>query len=187
MTETSTQDQSVTLVISELVRDGRIEAYEQWARDLHALQKQQPGFLGVNVIRPSDPAHPEYVTIVRFATYAHLRDWQDSAQYRERIERLRDLIVGEVHYQNASGLQLWFDRPLRPAPAPAFWKQVIVGVVGVYPLIMLFSTISAPVTHTWPGWLSTLSTATLSTIFLTYPVLPLLTRWLRPWLYPAGR
>ena len=187
MTDTSTQDQSVTLVISELVREGRIEAYEQWARDLHALQKQQPGFLGVNVIRPSDPVHPEYVTIVRFATYAHLRAWQDSAQYQERIERLRDLIVGDVHYQNASGLQLWFDRPMRPAPAPPFWKQVLVGVVGVYPLIMLFSALTAPITGLWHPALGVLVTATLSTIFLTYPVLPLLTRWLRPWLYPTSR
>ncbi|ADV66788.1 antibiotic biosynthesis monooxygenase [Deinococcus maricopensis] len=187
MTESFSADQSVTLVISELVREGHIDAYERWARELHALQNQQPGFLGVNVIRPSDPAHPEYVTIVRFATYEALRTWQESPQYRERIQRLQDLIVGDVHYQNASGLQLWFDRPSRPAPAPAFWKQVLVGVVGVYPLIMLFSTLTSPVTSAWPGWLATLTTATLSTLFLTYPVLPLLTRWLRPWLYPTSR
>lgn len=178
------EDKTVTLVFSELVREGRISEYEAWAHDLHDQMGARPGFLGVTVIRPRDPGHPEYVTIVRFQSYETLREWQQSAAYAVALARLRDLIVGEGQQQHAEGLQLWFDRPSGPAPTPAFYKQVVVGVIGVYPLILLFGAVTEPLTRALPAPVSVLITAALATVFLTYPVLPLLTRWLRPWLYP---
>lgn len=176
----------VTLVVTERVRRSQLEAYEAWARRLHALQAGQPGFVGLHVLRDLSGPVAEYVTLVRFRDRQALEAWRATPGYREALTELDRFTAGEVEYREAQGLEAWFDRPSR-LPAPPLWKNVVVGVVGVYPLIMLFAWLLRPVTADWPGWAATLATATLSTIFLNWPVLPLLSRALRPWLYPAQR
>lgn len=176
----------ITLVVTERVRRSQLEAYEAWARRLHVLQGAQPGFVGLHVLRDLSGPVAEYVTLVRFRDRASLEAWRSSPAYREALTELDRFTAGEVEYREAQGLEAWFDRPSR-LPAPPLWKNVIVGVVGVYPLIMLFATLLRPLTADWPGWAATLATATLSTIFLNWPVLPLLSRTLRPWLYPVRR
>ncbi|UQN06652.1 antibiotic biosynthesis monooxygenase [Deinococcus sp. QL22] len=174
----------VTLVVTERVRPSQVAAYEAWARDLHALQRLQPGFIGLHVLRDASGPMPEYVTLVRFASPDALAAWRASAEYARALKQLPHFTAGEVDYRESVGLEAWFDRPAR-APAPALWKNVLVGVVGVYPLILLFSALFTPFTKDWPWYLAILSTVVPSTIFLNWPVLPLLSRWLRRWLYPA--
>ncbi|UBV41825.1 antibiotic biosynthesis monooxygenase [Deinococcus taeanensis] len=178
--------EGVTLVITERVRPSRVEAYEAWARRLHALLAAQPGFLGVHVLRDPAGPLPEYITLLRFTSHAALDAWRLNPAYQDALAQLNQFTASEVEYREAQGLEAWFDRPAR-LPAPPLWKNMVVGVVGVYPLIMLFATLLRPVTADWPGWAATLATATLSTVFLNWPVLPWLSRLLRPWLYPAPR
>ena len=123
---------------------------------------------------------------MRFASAQALEAWRATPAYREALGQLDDFTADEVEYRGAQGLEAWFDRPAR-LPAPPLWKNVIVGIVGVYPLIMLFATLLRPVTGEWPAWAATLATASLSTLFLNWPVLPWLSRLLRPWLYPTRR
>lgn len=174
----------VTLVVTERVRPSQVTAYEAWARELHALQRLQPGFIGLHVLRDTSGPVPEYVTLVRFASPDALAAWRASAEYARALEQLPQFTAGEVDYRESVGLEAWFDRPAR-APAPALWKNVLVGIVGVYPLILLFTLLLGPFTKGWPWWAAILSTVVPSTIFLNWPVLPLLSRMLRRWLYPA--
>lgn len=176
--------EGVTLVITELVRPSRVQAYEDWARGLHATLARQPGFVGVHVLRGHSSGVPEYVTLLRFASAGALAAWRDSPEYRAALAQLPDFTAGEVDYRESVGLEAWFDRPAHPAPAPPFWKNVVLGVVGVYPLILIFSLLFTPYTRGWPWYLAILSTVIPATIFLNWPVLPLLSRWCRGWLYP---
>ncbi|KEF34609.1 antibiotic biosynthesis monooxygenase [Deinococcus sp. RL] len=178
------QSLGVTLVITELVRPARVAEYEAWARELHGRLGQQPGFLGLHVLRGESGGLPEYVTLVRFATPGALAAWRESAAYRAALARLPEFTAGEVEYRESEGLEAWFDRPARPTPAPPLWKNVLVGFVGVYPLILLFTWLSRPLTQGWPWWAAILPSAFLATLFLNWPVLPLLSRLLRGWLYP---
>jgi len=173
-----------TLVVTELVRRSRVPQYEAWARELHATLARQPGFLGVHVLRGESGGRPEYVTLLRFASPQALAHWRASPEYASALARLPEFTAAEVDYREAVGLEAWFDRPARAAPP--FWKNVVVGVVGVYPLILLFSLLFAPFTQSWPWYLGILSTVVPATIFLNWPVLPLLSRWWRRWLYPEG-
>lgn len=176
----------VTLVVTELVRPPQVQAYEGWARELHATLARQPGFVGVHVLRGHSGGTPEYVTLLRFASAEALAAWRTSPEYAAALARLPDFTAGEVDYRESVGLEAWFDRPSRPAPAPPFWKNVVLGVVGVYPLILVFSLLFTPYTREWPWYLAVLSTVIPATIFLNWPVLPLLSRWCRGWLYPGN-
>lgn len=181
-----TPPDGTTLVVTELVRRSRVPQYEAWARELHATLARQPGFVGVHVLRGESAGRPEYVTLLRFASPEALARWRASPEYASALARLPEYTAAEVDYREAVGLEAWFDRPARAAPAPPLWKNVVVGVVGVYPLIVIFSLLFGPFTREWPWYLAILSTVIPATIFLNWPVLPLLSRWWRRWLYPEG-
>ena len=85
-----------------------------------------------------------------------------------------------------SGLELWFDRPDTPQQLkePPFWKQVIIGVICVYPLVMFLNWTLVPIMEEFPKELSILVNVIILSSLLTYPVMPWVTRYLRTWLYP---
>lgn len=175
----------VTLVITERVRPSQVYAYEAWAHRVHALLAVQPGFVGVHVLR--DPARPvpEYITLLRFESDDALEAWRNSGGYQELLRELPKFTASEVDYREAHGLEAWFDRPASLS-APPLWKNVVVGFIGVYPLILLFSKLFAPLTQGWVWWAAIIPSAFFATVFLNWPVLPLLSRWLRKWLYQGS-
>ncbi|WP_102127136.1 antibiotic biosynthesis monooxygenase [Deinococcus planocerae] len=179
--------EGVTLVVTEFVRPSRVPEYEAWASDLHARAARQAGFVGVHVLRGQEGTLAEYVTLVRFASPGALAAWRASPDYQAALERLPEFTAGEVDYRESVGLEAWFDRPARPTAAPPLWKNVVLGFAGVYPLILLFTWLCRPLVQGWPWWAAILPSALLATVFLNWPVLPLLSRLLRGWLYPERR
>lgn len=175
--------EGVTLVITERVHPEQVDAYEAWARGVHDLLDAHPGFQGLHVLRDRTAPLPEYITLLRFESQAALDAWRHSERYQLALRDLPRFTATEVHYREAAGLEAWFDRPPGVRP-PSFWKNVVVGFIGVYPLILLFSRLAAPFTVGWPWWAAIIPSAFLATVFLNWPVLPLLSRWLRGWLYP---
>ncbi|MFC4639700.1 antibiotic biosynthesis monooxygenase [Deinococcus hohokamensis] len=186
---TDATPQGVTLVITERVQPSQVDAYERWARGVHDLLATHPGFLGLNVLRDRSAPVPEYITLLRFASQGDLDAWRHAPAYQAALQELPRFTASEVHYREARGLEAWFDQPAGPVspPAPPLWKNVLVGFVGVYPLILLFTWLSGFFTGGWPWWAAILPSAFLATVFLNWPVLPLLSRLLRSWLYPARR
>lgn len=72
----------VTAIISHLIRPGREQGYEAWLHGITTAAHQFKGHLGVNVIRPCDPTHLEYVAILRFDHYNNLKTWLESVSGR---------------------------------------------------------------------------------------------------------
>lgn len=178
----------ITLVISELVDPRYIDEYENWAREINQAAKQYPGFRGIEVIRPRDHAYPEYVVIVKFDQYIHLRNWLASPTYQQSMSQAHRFIAERSHQQLPDGLELWFTLPknhgFKP-PQPAYYKMVILGVLGVYPLIVLANALLAPRLRGLPDWLSLLISVGFVSALLTYPVMPWLTQGFSFWLYPS--
>ncbi|PSN76156.1 antibiotic biosynthesis monooxygenase, partial [filamentous cyanobacterium CCP4] len=87
------QSSPVTLVISEVVDPSKVSAYEAWAKGINRDARTFDGFLGVEVIRPRDHSHPEYVVIVKFETYEYLRRWLISPTYRSWMDQSYGLIA----------------------------------------------------------------------------------------------
>lgn len=178
----------ITLVISELVEPDRIEDYEIWAKGINQVSRQVEGFLEVEVIRPRDHEYPEYVVIVKFESYACLRKWMASKTYHEWIEKSHGLIASRSLQELPSGMEIWFslprNAPYKP-PQPPYYKQVILGVLAVYPLILLANVVLGPFLKGLPFLLGLLISVTAVSALLTYPVMPGLTRLLGFWLYPS--
>ncbi len=183
------QSDLITLVISEIVKPGRIQEYEIWAKGINQAAKQFEGFVGVDVIRPRDRDYAEYVVIVKFDNYDNFRNWWTSPIYQEWIRKSRPLILDRAHQQQHSGLEMWFTLPVHLShgiPQPAYYKQVILGTVAVYPLILCTNALLGSFLKELPSLLALLISVIVLSALLTYPVMPWLTRLLSFWLYPSS-
>jgi antibiotic biosynthesis monooxygenase (ABM) superfamily enzyme len=192
MKETQPQSGAITLVISEVIEPSQVADYEAWTQGINQDAKRFDGFLGVEVIRPRDHAHPEYVVIVKFDTYEHLRTWLMSPTYQAWMDRSDGLIASRSQQQLPSGLELWFTLPkVHPRrrsspPSPPYYKKVILGVLAVYPLIVLADALLGPLLTGFPPLLALLVSVIFVSALLTYPVMPWLSRGLGFWLYPKA-
>lgn len=194
ITEIQQQSGPITLVISEVIEASQVSAYETWTKGINRDARLFHGFLGVDVIRPRDHRHPEYVVIVKFETYEHLREWMISPVYHNWMEKSHGLITARSLQHLPSGLELWFTLPKIysesgiPLPCPPYYKQVLMGVLAVYPLILLANLLLEPLLKGLPPLIALFISVIFVSALMTYPVLPWLTKALGPWLYPkVGR
>jgi antibiotic biosynthesis monooxygenase (ABM) superfamily enzyme len=89
------------------------------------------------------------------------------------------------HYQRASGLETWFTLPgERAIVPPPRWKQLLVTLVGAYPMVVLLSAFVLPRVEEWPLLARAAVTPVVLLSLMTYVVMPLLTQLFRGWLYP---
>ena len=186
MTSDKLRNEPVTMMFTESVKLGKTSEYETWSEGVLGGAKEFKGYLGSDVIRPEESSLQEYITLVRFDTCLNLKAWRESVSLADWQKKLPEMLIGSPHKQEASGLDLWFNRPNTPQKLkePPFWKQVIIGVICVYPLVMLLNWLLGPPMNAFPREIAILVNVVILSSLLTYPVMPWITRLLRVWLYP---
>ncbi len=182
----------VTLVISKVVKPNKNDAYEVWAKGINKVIKRFDGFIGVDVIRPRDHSHNEYVVIIRFDNIDALNKWQASAICRSWLSNAQDLIETQSKYQKSDDLEFWFTLPdqnvdLATPQNPPYYKKVVVGILSVYPLIMLSNIFVAPYTTELPYLLRVLVSVIVISSLMSYPMIPWISKLLGFWLYPSKK
>jgi uncharacterized protein len=177
----------VTSVIRRLVKPGREGEFEQWVRGISRVAARFPGHLGINIFRPRDPAHPEYLLILQFDREENLRGWLESDVRRDWIRRSEDLTQGPEQRTQVSGLEHWFTLPGRPVPQPPpRFKMAILTVAAAWPIVMGVSVLLGAILPGLGMAGGTLLTTVVLTALLTYVAMPNLTRLFYGWLYPAS-
>lgn len=187
MTELIDTSKPVTVVISEIIKPSQIHAYEDWVKGINAAVMTFKGFLGVDVIRPRDHQHPEYVVILRFDKYENLEKWQTSNTCQYWLEKSDRIVTRESHAQPHTGLEHWFTLSSNVHhlnKPPAFYKLVVLGMLAVYPLVLFTNLILDPILKSVPYLAGVFISVLAICILMTYPVLPILERLLNSWLYP---
>jgi antibiotic biosynthesis monooxygenase (ABM) superfamily enzyme len=123
--------------------------------------------------------------IMRFSDKRSLRAWNDSDERKALTSAASEF--SEPAYEEASSLETWFTIPglgaVRPPPR---WKMALVTTPAAYVLIMAILLALSPVVESWPFAVLNAVVTVLMVVLLTYVAMPLLTRVLRPWLYPTG-
>jgi hypothetical protein len=172
----------LTTVVTWRVRQGREREFEAWRHEIAAAALEFPGHMGINVITPSGSKR-EYVVIFRFDTYEHLAAWQESDIRLKLLNKAEPFRESEPSYRMESGLEYWFALPGAPASPPR-WKMAIVTVLGVWPVSVLVPWLLNPVIAHQPQLMRALLVSIGIVILLTWAVMPVLVRILRPWLEP---
>jgi uncharacterized protein len=180
MTDPVNESGPLTVVVTWRVRQGCEPEFEAWRREISAAALRFPGHMGIDVILPG-ATKGEYVVVFRFDTYRHLRAWQESDIRRELLKRAEPFRENEPAYRLESGLEYWFAPSAVPGSPPR-WKMAFVTVLGVWPVSMLVPWLLNPLIGRQPPALQALCMAVGIVTLLTWAVMPVLVRMLRPWL-----
>lgn len=74
------KDPPVTAVASRRVKPGREQEFENWVSGILAAANEFPGYLGSEILRPSDPGDREYKIVFRFNHESNLHAWEASKE-----------------------------------------------------------------------------------------------------------
>lgn len=177
----------VTVVVTRRVRQGKEAAYEAWLSRLIADAAGLPGYLGTDVQRPAATGPREYTSIFRFASVEQLRAFEASDLRRRALADVVELVEADAVWKELTGLELWFTAPAGTVvPQPSRFRMALVMIAVVYGLVLSIGTLVAQVLGSAPVPVRLLVTITLEVFFMTYVLMPRLTRWLARWIYPRN-
>jgi uncharacterized protein len=184
----------VTVIVKRIAKKNKIKEFEEWLSGISKEVSRQEGSMGIDIIRPTNKeSRPEYVIIFRFNNYDNLTKWENSSIRNERLQKGKELVQSDPDVQKLTGLEFWFtpyskkSSDLLPLLSPPRYKMVIVTI----PVISLLLLTLVPQIHFItemlfiPYSMRFVIAITITVISMTYLIMPLLTRLLRPWLFKA--
>lgn len=181
--------EAVTVIIRRRVKADQVAQYEDWLRRFQTeAQRILSGYLGVSTQRPPEGGSPnrEYVSILRFASLADLQQFEASELRIRYLAEVAPYVEADAIWEKLSGLEFWFSAPAGTVvPQPSRFRMALVMIAVVYGLVFSIGTLVGMVLTDVPQPLRLLVTITIEVFFMTYWLMPHLTRWLAPWIYPA--
>lgn len=166
-------------------KKGRIDEFEEWVDGIIHESLKFEGHMGVSIIRPPEPANPEYIVIIRFDNYQNLAKWENSGIQRKWIEKGKDVIEDEPKVTKQTGLEFWFT-PIfgnrAPALEPPRYKMAIVTGAVIFVILNTLLPLIQSVTAGLPDLLEALILVVIMILLMTYVIMPTITWLLRPWL-----
>jgi uncharacterized protein len=186
----------VTVIVKRIAKKDKIKEFEEWLSGISKEVARQEGSMGIDIIRPSpnkdSKSKLEYVIIFRFNNYENLERWEKSPIRNEWLQKGRKLVESDPDVQKMTGLEFWFtpyfkdeSSPLIPLNPPPRYKMVIVTI----PVISILLLTLVPQIHFLTEMLSIpfpirlVIALTITVLLMTYVIMPLLTRLLKPWLF----
>jgi hypothetical protein len=177
------------MVVSTRVKPGREGEYRAWQHKIDAEATRFPGFLGNEVFPPVPGLQGEWVVLVRFDSPENLQRWLLS-DVRKRLIDESARLWNEAHVETFSGaFPGWFGAGSTrsgPAVLPPDWKQAMIVLLVLYPIVMLLGRFLSP-------WLASLAPAVsmfignmASVVLLTWLLMPLANHAFGFWLTPTG-
>jgi uncharacterized protein len=180
---------AASVVISTRVKHGQEVPYRRWEQRIAASQARAPGFQGYRLEPPVPGVQDDWLAIIRFDSDHNLENWLQSP---ERLKLLKESESFTDHVDARivrSGFDQWFSGGKSNAPAPPIWKQNMIVLLQLYPLVFLFGMfVQQPLLVDrikMPFWLALFVGNLVSVVLLNWLV-PWASKRLGWWLQPAG-
>lgn len=174
----------VTEVFITQVAAEKEKQFQKWMAKIHEAEAKFPGFRGLYVQSPNHSGGSHWITFLQFDTPENLDLWLDSEQRQNILKESTPLISALESHRVISPYAGWFASIAKVGEIPAAWKQSMVVLLVLFPIVMLEMWFLNP----WLKGLN-LSLATfignfLSVGLLAWPCMPLAIRALKWWLLP---
>ncbi|HEY9212935.1 MAG TPA: antibiotic biosynthesis monooxygenase [Ancylobacter sp.] len=179
----------ISAVISTRLKPGQERAYRAWEQRMAAVQSRAPGFQGYRFEAPIPGVQEDWLSILRFDTEANLQAWFDSPERQEMLKQAEEF-TEEFHARVVrTGFDQWFP-PSGGGPSPAAWKQNMLVVLMLYPVVFLFGMlVQAPLLMGWARlpFAVALFIGNVVSVLLLSQLVPWTSRRFAWWLQPRGR
>ena len=178
----------VSAVISTRLKPGAEAAYRAWEQRIAAAQAHAPGFQGCKLMPPIPGVQDDWVAILKFDSEEHLNGWIASPE-RSALLAEAGAFTDESHVRVVrTGFDQWFRVGAGTGPPPAAWKQNMLVLLALYPVVFLFGLlVGTPLLGQrlgMPFWLSLFVSNAAGTLILSRLV-PLVSGRFGWWLRPA--
>lgn len=165
----------VSAVIATRVKSGQEAAFQAWEQRIARAQARSPGFQGYRFEPPIPGVQDDWLAILRFDSERNLQIWFASPE-RQALLQEAEPLVEEFHSRVVrTGFEQWFPGS-GAAAAPPAWKQNMVVLLLLYPVVFLFGLyVQTPLLMGWfrfPFW---------AALFIGNVVSVVLLNWLVPW------
>lgn len=128
----------VSAVISTRIKPGQEAAYRTWEQRIASAQSKAPGFQGYRFEAPIPGVQEDWLSILRFDSEDNLQRWLASPE-RKALLAEAEPFTEEFHARIArAGFDQWFAQPAKGQPSQAAWKQNMVVLMLLYPVVFLF-------------------------------------------------
>ena len=128
----------ISAVISTRVKPGCEAAYRRWEQRVAVAQSAAKGLQGYRFEPPIPGVQDDWLAILRFDTDENLQAWLHSPA-RLALVAEADPLTEEFHYRVAqTGFDQWFQVPRAGGKDPAIWKQNLIVLLMLYPVVFLF-------------------------------------------------
>jgi len=180
--EESTSDEGRSVIFTIKAKPGREEAIADWAHRIVAAARAYEGSLAATVIGTANTG--EYRIFHHFQGAHSLQSWLESSERQRLLAEAESMLESTPTRQLVTGLETWFHLPSqgRAMLPPSRWKMWLTSVVAIYPLILAFQAWLAPRMVHWPLALRAAVLPLVILTLMTYVVMPVVTRVLKPWL-----
>jgi hypothetical protein len=180
----------VSAVISTRIKPGQEAAYREWERKIAAAQARAAGFQGYRFEPPVPGVQEDWLTILRFDSEANLEAWFASPERAKLLEESGSF-TDEYHTRIVrTGFDQWFRTDNSAAPSAPAWKQNMIVLMLLYPVVVLFNKLvqSPLLIEHWglPLW-GALFIGNAASVVLLSLLVPWSSRRLDWWLNPSDR
>jgi len=172
-------------VFAYLIRMDKAAEFQDWRRRILEEARTWKGFLGTESFDALDGVKPEFIVVVRFESRALLDEWLKSKVRNDFIKEVRAYVHHFTLRRIGSGFEGWFDISENTVP-PARWRQALVILSALFPVIMLMRQLLSPIFLVLPLPVAFLILLALDMVFLTYVVMPHYSRLMNFWLRPGA-
>ena len=144
-TELSPHDM-VTEIITVSVKPGMEEVYRDWVDRIRQVEAKFPGYQGLQLQPPIHGLQDNWVSLLRFDTAEHLNAWLESDARRDALEEV-EAFIDKREQQVATAFSGWFTFGDATGQAPPSWKQSMIVLLTLYPIVMLEQMFLNPLLH----------------------------------------
>jgi uncharacterized protein len=173
----------VTEIITVSVKPGKEEAYHAWVDRIRQMEARFPGYQGLQLQPPIPGLQDDWVSLLRFDTSEHLNAWLESDTRRAALREVEPFI-DQREQQVATAFSGWFTFGDTPGQVPPNWKQAMVVLLTLFPVVMLELLYLSPLLQSLNLAVATFVGNLLSVAALTWLLVPWANRafgwWLRP-------
>lgn len=161
-------------------------AYRSWIAKIHQAEAKFPGFKGVYVQSPTSRQGKNWITLLQFDTPKNLENWITSPERQAVLDEGKDLIASMESHRVISPYAGWFANIVSKGEAPPLWKQTMLILLVLFPIVMLEIKYLNPLTMGLGLTLSTFIGNAISVSLISWPSMPIAIYFLKWWLVPIG-